>query len=531
MIPKIIHQTWRDENIPDKYQELIASWKENHPQWAYRLWTDGSLDQLVREQCPKFLAQFRAYSNPVQRADAGRYLVLQTFGGVYCDLDTRCLMPLDLLCNEDRIVLAHEPQEHFAAHIDVRRFDHILFNGTMASPKGHPFWRAMMREMKNCRHGSAVLDTTGPLVLTGCALRYDDPDGLSINSCHIFNPLTSDGNESLSPVFGDYGAYRLSVHYWHGNWFRHWKQTPYRKAKKLIRQARYHLTRGAYLSSDKAQALVDYSVLATPVDEIGAIEDQKISILVPVRDGEPFLDRCVELMRSIEHPKSNIKITFCEGNSMDHSWRKLQDLAAEIGTEFAEVSCIRKNVRNQFPRSKRWKPALQKKRRSGLARVRNHLIDEGLAANSEWALWIDADVCDYPPDILKKLLAEREKIVVPNCVLDPGGATYDLNSFTVTDESRDSGYYKHVHAGLYVPPSGAAKRLYFHDVKYCDRVEMFGVGATMLLVHASVHRAGIRFPEIPYQDLLETEGFGYWARDCGINPVGLPNVEIRHERS
>jgi hypothetical protein len=38
----------------------------------------------------------------------------------------------------------------------------------------------------------------------------------------------------------------------------------------------------------------------------------------------------------------------------------------------------------------------------------------------------------------------------------------------------------------------------------------------------------LRFPEIPYRDLLETEGFGALARDLGVIPIGLPRVEVRH---
>jgi hypothetical protein len=52
----------------------------------------------------------------------------------------------------------------------------------------------------------------------------------------------------------------------------------------------------------------------------------------------------------------------------------------------------------------------------------------------------------------------------------------------------------------------------------------------MLLVHGSVHRAGVIFPDIPYGDLLETEGFGKLASDFGTPPIGLPNVEIVHVR-
>jgi hypothetical protein len=50
----------------------------------------------------------------------------------------------------------------------------------------------------------------------------------------------------------------------------------------------------------------------------------------------------------------------------------------------------------------------------------------------------------------------------------------------------------------------------------------------MLLVDAALHRGGLRFPEIPYRDLIETEAFGVLANDLGIRPVGLPKLEILH---
>ncbi|MEX3007447.1 glycosyltransferase [Hoeflea sp. TYP-13] len=531
MIPRIIHQTWRDENIPDKYRELVDSWKSQHPGWTYRLWTDKDLDRLIAENCPDFLDQFRAYGNPVQRADAGRYMILYMHGGVYADLDTLCHKPFDLLCNEERIVLAHEPAEHFDAHCKVRNLDHVLFNGIIASPKGHPFWVMMLEEMKRCRYARNVLDTTGPLVLTACAQRYDAPGSLCINSCHIFNPLAKDGTQSRSERFGEYCDHHLSTHYWFGSWFSPWSETPFRKIKKNARRIRHRLTRGPFMSQSQAVSLVDRAVLETPLDTSRPIPDQKICCLIPVRDAEPHLDRCIKLLRELDHPRANLKIAFCEGDSQDGTWSKLQSIEEKLRGEFAGIRCLRKNTGNRFDRADRWKPRLQKQRRSGLAQVRNYLIDEALDDDADWALWIDADVNHYPPDILTRLLREQEKIVVPNCVLEPGGLTYDLNSFVVTDDNRDSAYYKHVHGGLYTPPVDTSKRLYFHDLRYCDRIKMNGVGGTMLLVHASVHRARIRFPEIPYQNLLETEGFGYWAHDCGIVPIGLPNTEIRHVRS
>ncbi|WP_169054239.1 glycosyltransferase [Nitratireductor sp. XY-223] len=531
MIPRIIHQTWRDGNIPGEYSELVDSWQRLNPGWDYRLWTDEDLDRFVAEHFPDFLDQFRGYPNPVQRADAGRYMLLYVYGGVYADMDTRCNEPFDLLSDEERVVLAHEPIEHLYEYCRVRQMDHLLFNGTIVSPQGHPFWLTIFEAMRRSRHSVDVMDSTGPVLLTNCALRYEAPESLCINSCHLFNPLTKQKLESEAGVFGDYAGHRLSTHYWFGTWYQDWHETPLRRIKKVVRRTRYRLTRGEYLSREEARSQVDRNILEEPLSAVTSVEDQNISCLLPVRDAEPFLDRCVELLSALDHPKERIRIAFCEGDSTDDTWNKLQGLCEELRSEFAEVLCLKKETGNNFSRKERWKPKIQKLRRSGLAKVRNHLLDNALDDDTDWVLWIDADVNDYPPDMLKTLLREREKIVAPNCVLEPGGPSYDLNSFTVTDERRDSGYYKHVRNGLYVPPIKTPRRLHFNDLRSCERVELFGVGGTMLLVHASVHRAGVRFPEIPYQDLLETEGFGYWARDCGVIPIGLPNAEIRHVRS
>ncbi|MDN2584243.1 hypothetical protein [Aquibium sp. ELW1220] len=64
-----------------------------------------------------------------------------------------------------------------------------------------------------------------------------------------------------------------------------------------------------------------------------------------------------------------------------------------------------------------------------------------------------------------------------------------------------------------------------------DRVPLNSVGGTALFVHSDVHRAGLKFPEIPYECLIETEAFGQLARDLGVTPVGLPKVQVRHHAS
>lgn len=208
----------------------------------------------------------------------------------------------------------------------------------------------------------------------------------------------------------------------------------------------------------------------------------------------------------------------------------LHEIKSRHAQDFSSINIIHYQGGPNLDRARRWLPRKQYKRRAHLAKVRNHLIDFGLHPHSDWALWLDADVCDYPSNILRVLFAQNAKVVTPDCRLSWDGPSFDLNAFTETNTQRDSAYLKHVKNGLFMPPANSGRRRHLHDIRCVDAVPLTSVGGTMLLVAAQVHRAGIRFPEIPYQDLLETEGFGRLCHDFGVSPIGLPNTAILHRQ-
>ena len=59
-IPKIIHQTWKDDNLPKAFQLLSETWREMLPGWEYRLWTDYMNREFVRTHYTDFLEKFDA---------------------------------------------------------------------------------------------------------------------------------------------------------------------------------------------------------------------------------------------------------------------------------------------------------------------------------------------------------------------------------------------------------------------------------------------------------------------------------------
>lgn len=533
MIPKIIHQTWRDHNLPVS-ERLPRSWQQKNPDWEYRFWTDDDLASFVEQDYPDLWPLYQAVKKPVQKADIARYLILHKFGGLYADIDTECVGPLAELALETRVVLSQEPPEHWH-HAHIRAMEMVVFNGTMASPAGHPFWLDVMHMLLRCRHAQkSVLDSTGPMMLTGCVLAYAHPKDIALHSCHLFNGQTKDGHTSETAEFGSLSPARISTHLWHGTWIdKPSADGPLARLRALVQAPQnwvtkqiYQATRGPFLSKETVAPRLDLPLLQAPLP--ASNNPANIAILIPVWNAVAHLDRCFELIQHLDYPQKRLKLVFCEGDSQDGSYEQLLELANAHRAAFRDIVITQLQTGNKVTPRNRWYPSLQKHRRGCIAQARNHLIKHGLAPEDDWALWIDVDVCDYKPNTLTRLLAERAKIVAPNCVKETGGPCYDLNSFLDIGSPRSPFYYRHAKGGLFQPPQSYYWRAHFDDLRYLQRVPLSSVGGTMLLVHGSVHRAGVEFPEIPYDDLIETEGFGKIAFDFGVAPLGLPNLEIKH---
>lgn len=527
MIPKIIHQTWKTETLPVP-AAMPESWRAQNPGWEYRFWTDAMLADFVRETYPGLWPLYERAPKPVMRADIARYLLLHHFGGIYADIDTTCQAPLAPLEPETRVVLSQEPSEHWPPHATPRAMPFLLFNGTMASPAGHPFWLHVITTLKACRHAKEVLEATGPMMLTGAALSFPDQAGLALHSCHLFNIDTKDNAPSQDAEFGPLAPLRAATHHWAGTWLKKGRMDPLGALRDGLYKTAYTLTRGAYLAQASARALVDTATLDTPLPAYDPANLPRIALLIPLRNASRHIARCFELIDALDYPKDRLKITFVEGESKDDTVALLTGLIAPRKTLYRGIKLAHFTTGVTIPRRNRWRPQVQKKRRAAIAQVRNHLIREGLDSDDDFALWIDVDLCDYPADILHSLLKAGAKIATPDCTKTKGGPSYDMNAFLDVGSPRNARYYRFALGGIFQPPASYHWRRHLHDLRYLARVPLSAVGGTMLLVHASVHRAGITFPEIPYCDLLETEGFGKWAADMGVVPVGLPQLEIRH---
>ncbi|KAM0118554.1 CSG1/SUR1-like protein [Aspergillus fumigatus] len=151
IIPKIIHQTYKNETIPEVWREAQQSCKDLHPDYEY------ISREFIKNEYPWFLDTFDGYKYPIQRADTIRYFVLAHFGGTYIDLDDGCNRRLDPLLSYPAWVRRTVPTG--------------ISNDAMGSVPQHPFFLRVIELLKSYDRSwllpyITVMYSTGPLFLS-----------------------------------------------------------------------------------------------------------------------------------------------------------------------------------------------------------------------------------------------------------------------------------------------------------------------------------------------------------------------------
>ena len=147
IIPKIVHQTWKSNNVPEKCKEWVKSWKEKNPGWDYRLWTDEDNRNLIKEYFPRFLRIYDSFHKPIYRADIARYCIIYIHGGVYADLDFECLKPMEELVKDDKCFFGLEPKEHWKGK-------NVVCNAIFGSTPNNPLFVYVILPINHCLHKS-----------------------------------------------------------------------------------------------------------------------------------------------------------------------------------------------------------------------------------------------------------------------------------------------------------------------------------------------------------------------------------------
>lgn len=137
-IVKIVHQTWRTEQVPDDDYPRVwqESWKKWNPDWEYRLWTDEDNERLVRDHYRAYHDGYSRIKHGVVKSDIARALYMHRYGGIYADLDYICLRPMDDFMRVAYAILKGSDRAFCTLLVDSRPFGvwpRIMANAMMYS--------------------------------------------------------------------------------------------------------------------------------------------------------------------------------------------------------------------------------------------------------------------------------------------------------------------------------------------------------------------------------------------------------------
>ncbi len=206
IIPKIIHQIWIGGPLPDVFKKYMTTWKQMHPGWKYKLWTDDNVHELFPLYNQKFYDQSESMG---VKSDILKWEIIYRFGGVYVDTDYECLKPLDELhCRYD-FYTAYQPLDAFFVQLGAALY--------AAYPK-HPILNHCIETIKDDWHHKGAPKKSGPCHFSKSFMVMAGKNGSRDIAfpAFYFYPLESKQRVLRRQEWMQDGAY--AIHHWAQSW-------------------------------------------------------------------------------------------------------------------------------------------------------------------------------------------------------------------------------------------------------------------------------------------------------------------------
>ena len=161
-IPKIIWQTWMTKDLHPICQAQLENTMKLNPDWTHYLLLDDELDNFVNTEYaywPDVVECYHKLNIMVAKVDFWRYLVLYKYGGVYMDMDSAMITPLDdFISEKDNAVITFEGNlENFVQWALIFAPNHPILKNTI---------ELVIDNIKHDRFHNDICKTTGPEVFT-----------------------------------------------------------------------------------------------------------------------------------------------------------------------------------------------------------------------------------------------------------------------------------------------------------------------------------------------------------------------------
>ena len=141
-IPKNIYQVFigYDKPLPKQIIKNIEFIKKQNPKYSYTLLRDKDVENFIKKEYNEFILELYLSINPdysACRVDFFRYLLINKVGGIYLDLKSAPLKPLDeVIDKDDEIILSYCEKPKLASFIGPKGELQMFW---LISNKNNPF--------------------------------------------------------------------------------------------------------------------------------------------------------------------------------------------------------------------------------------------------------------------------------------------------------------------------------------------------------------------------------------------------------
>jgi len=187
-IPKVIHQIWfqGEENIPEHLKEYHKSWVDMNPSFQVKIWDEKNIESVITKfNDTDTTNMYHNYKYMIQKIDLAKYVILYIYGGIYIDMDVKCIKPIDdEFISTNDIILSEMP--YFIFHsllfmtVGHNFLEKIINNGIIIVIEKHPILLYTIEEAKKNKDSFYyhinktiyVFSSTGPICLTLATKKY-----------------------------------------------------------------------------------------------------------------------------------------------------------------------------------------------------------------------------------------------------------------------------------------------------------------------------------------------------------------------
>lgn len=184
-IPKKIFQTWHRKHNPD-VERLTQNWKDLNPEYTHEFFDEEAMQMFMEENFDKDVVEcYNNVQNIQLKSDFWRYSVIYVNGGVYVDVDTVPVKPLDdILDTDDDAVFTMTPVPHWGLDYRTQKPIVIMAGAFIAATPKHPILLHMIdgicSSIRNNEFPEQIHELSGTeriisAIYNYCDVRYIEP--------------------------------------------------------------------------------------------------------------------------------------------------------------------------------------------------------------------------------------------------------------------------------------------------------------------------------------------------------------------